>query len=174
MSMVVGGPHSPRYFRAGGVRVTDLLLIAGPGGLLAFTADELRVASLRAREVWDGSSHLSAQTAPDVRAPVAPEALLDDRGMERLTGVAASWWAAAARRDAVPHHRIGRWVRFRPSEAIPAATRLHPRGVVGHAESRTAAPVSRGRKKGPCYRPLRSRRTGQAGGANTEGSGEQS
>jgi hypothetical protein len=119
--------------------VADLLLFPGPdGGLLALTAEELRVASLRAREVWGSHSDLAGQPSADGRAPAGPEPFLDDRGVEALTGVAASWWAAAARRGSVPHHRFGRWVRFRLSEIIGSAPRHRRSRAAGYADRPSA------------------------------------
>jgi hypothetical protein len=134
-------PHAP-------LDITDrsLVLVSGPTGLLALTADELRVAAVRAREVVGSYLDPSGPSVPNGRAPVGSEPLLDDRGLEAATGVAASWWSAAARRGAVPHYRIGRWVRFRLSEVVDVP-RHHQCRQVGHASSRIAAASRRPSKR---------------------------
>jgi hypothetical protein len=58
----------------------------------------------------------SATTAPAATADL----VLDVDGMEARTGIPASWWAEAARKDIVPHIRAGKYVRFRLSEALDA------------------------------------------------------
>ena len=44
------------------------------------------------------------------------EPLLTSEQLESRTGVPASWYEQAVREERVPHHRIGRYVRFRLSE----------------------------------------------------------
>lgn len=135
----------------------EVLVFSGPDGvLLALGPDELRVARLRAQEAWGSTVGPSAPVAANGVAPAAPEALLDDRAMEAATGVAASWWANAARRDEVPHYRIGRWVRFRLSEVVGQGPRKGRR-VIGHAHQASAAPPPKRRKKAPAT-PLLQRR----------------
>lgn len=44
--------------------------------------------------------------------------LLDAREASRMLGVPHTWLLAQARADAVPHHRLGHYVRFDPDELI--------------------------------------------------------
>jgi hypothetical protein len=71
--------------------------------------------------------------------PPSPAALLVDADAAgKLLGVPASWLLAEARHDRVPHHRLGRYVRFAPDE------------LEAWARSRARGPQARG------SRPLRS------------------
>ena len=62
--------------------------------------------------------------------------ILDADGMEKRTGIPASWWLENARRGTIPHLRAGKYVRFaltdaitflkisdRPTVTLPAANR---------------------------------------------------
>jgi excisionase family DNA binding protein len=42
--------------------------------------------------------------------------LLDARAAAELLGVPATWLLAQARRDAVPHVRLGKYVRFQAAD----------------------------------------------------------
>jgi Helix-turn-helix domain len=42
--------------------------------------------------------------------------LLDAKAAGELLGVPATWLLAQARRDAVPHVRLGKYVRFDPTD----------------------------------------------------------
>jgi excisionase family DNA binding protein len=53
--------------------------------------------------------------------------LLDATGAAELLGVPKSWVLDQARRDAIPHVRLGRYVRFDPEELM-AWTRARTRG----------------------------------------------
>jgi excisionase family DNA binding protein len=46
----------------------------------------------------------------------APHELLDVNGAAELLNVPASWVAAEARADRIPHVRLGRYVRYEPDE----------------------------------------------------------
>ncbi len=47
------------------------------------------------------------------------EALEDAHRMEELSGgVPATWWLEMARRGKVRHRKLGKYVRFKPSEAL--------------------------------------------------------
>lgn len=84
------------------------------------------------------------------------EPLLDARGIESLTGVAASWWLAAARRNAIPHYKIGRYIRFRLSEIIAFAPVRGRRRKIGHAHCASATrPPSRGKRRAATKLPQR-------------------
>jgi excisionase family DNA binding protein len=57
------------------------------------------------------------------------EPLLDADAAAELLAVPASWLLAQARRDAIPHVRLGRYVRFDPVE-LQAWARSRMRGPV--------------------------------------------
>ena len=42
--------------------------------------------------------------------------LIDARAAGQLLAVPATWLLAEARADRVPHHRLGKYVRFRPDD----------------------------------------------------------
>lgn len=137
--------------------MTDQVLILFPdgghgGGWLALTPESLTEARALAAKVLPALQPPSPPTAPDGGAPVNSEPLLDAAGMAAKTGVPESWWESAARGDdPVPHHRFGRWVRFRYSEAIKCKRvrnrRTSSLDETRHADSLCAAPISRRRKK---------------------------
>jgi excisionase family DNA binding protein len=54
-------------------------------------------------------------------------ALIDSKAAGRLLAVPPSWIEEQARRDAIPHVRLGRYVRFDPSE-LDAWWRARARG----------------------------------------------
>jgi excisionase family DNA binding protein len=47
---------------------------------------------------------------------MTPAPLLDATGVADLLGVPKTWVLAEARADRIPHIRLGRYVRFEPSE----------------------------------------------------------
>jgi excisionase family DNA binding protein len=63
------------------------------------------------------------------RWPAGAARLVDAEAAAELLGVPASWLLAQARRDAVPHVRLGRYVRFDP-DALEAWWRSRMRGPV--------------------------------------------
>jgi hypothetical protein len=56
-----------------------------------------------------------------IPASQVEDEILDAAGMERRTGVPASWWAESARQNTIPHLRYGKYVRFRLREVLEAA-----------------------------------------------------
>jgi excisionase family DNA binding protein len=58
-----------------------------------------------------------------------PGALIDAEAVGELLGVPASWVLAQARRERIPHVRLGRYVRFDPGE-LEAWWRGRMRGPV--------------------------------------------
>ena len=146
---------------AGEGRMAEVLVLLTHGSLsLALTEQELSQAVLRAR-----SLPVAREAAGDVSGPEpVAEPLLDAEGVEAATGVAASWWAGAARRGEVPHYRIGRWIRFRLSELLDAAPRHGRARIVGPADRESAAPPRKGRKKATATAQLQARRSTETGG----------
>jgi hypothetical protein len=107
--------------------MSELVLLPLGPELLAFTCEELETARKRART-------LLPPAAPNA-AVTAPEALLDADAMQSVTGVPATWWLEAARRDEVPALRFGKYVRFRLSDVLAAS----PDRLRGHHTRRTGA-----------------------------------
>ena len=60
--------------------------------------------------------------------PVTPPSLIDAQAAAALLNVPASWILAQARKDAIPHIRLGRYVRFDPSELLAWARDGQRRG----------------------------------------------
>jgi len=58
---------------------------------------------------------LAAELAPLIAVPVSPP-LVDARRAAELLDVPPSWLLAQARAGLVPHHRLGRYVRFSPAD----------------------------------------------------------
>lgn len=61
----------------------------------------------------------SMLTNANVQAP-ATDRVLDAPGMERETGIPATWFLEQARRGKIRHLRAGKYVRFRLSETLDA------------------------------------------------------
>jgi hypothetical protein len=80
-----------------------ILVIPFGDGLLALTREQYEEARWRGREL--------SQPQPTT-SPAKQTEILDAAGMERHTGIPASWWAEQARRNKVPHIRAGKYVRF--------------------------------------------------------------
>ncbi len=88
----------------------DVLIPFGDG-LLALTREQFEEARRRGRELRQ----------PQANTPPAEKAeILDAAGMEGRTRIPASWWLEQARRNAIPHLRAGKYVRFRLSETLEA------------------------------------------------------
>ncbi len=86
-----------------------MILLEFGGQVLAFDEQVFEAARLRGLELM-----------ADRRSQVEDE-ILDAAGMERRTGVPATWWAESARRGAVPSLQLGKYVRFSLREALEAA-----------------------------------------------------
>jgi hypothetical protein len=97
---------------------------------LALTPVELAQARDRVREIlgpgW-GADRAAAATAQ------SPEKLHTAETMEGLTGVKAAWFLEAARAGAVPHYKVGRYVRFNFAEVCDC-TRFRERAAQRAAE----------------------------------------
>lgn len=88
------------------------VLIPFGGEYLALTLEQFREAQDRARAlVPTGTTPADTHQADQV---------LDAEGMEKVTGIPASWFMEQARRGTVPHLRAGKYVRFRLNETLLA------------------------------------------------------
>jgi hypothetical protein len=96
---------------------TELILVpVASGEFLALAPEEFSRARRKAAEVL-GDGYPGGERASK-GGPAVPETLLDAAAMGALTNMPASWFAAAATRQEIPHYRFGRWVRFRASEVL--------------------------------------------------------
>lgn len=84
---------------------------------LAFTSHRYRRGNIQACGI-----------APDSIAP-SFNRLIDARAASKLLGVPHTWLLARARAGAIPHHRLGHYVRFDPQDlsAWLAENRIEPR-----------------------------------------------
>lgn len=64
-------------------------------------------------------------------APLTFNGLIDARAASKLLGVPHTWLLAQARAGAVPHHRLGHYVRFDPQDltAWLAENRIEARSL---------------------------------------------
>lgn len=108
------------------------ILIAFGSEYLALTSEQFETARQRGREIMPTSV---------MREPLIQEdAILDAEGIEKRTGVPASWWLEQARQGAIPHIRAGKYVRFRLNEALDAlASGARPKDKLSFAVPRRAA-----------------------------------
>lgn len=97
--------------------MSDVLIPFG-GEYLALSSEQLAEALKRGREIMP--------PATTTAAAIAPAEILDAEGAEARTGIPASWWLEQARRDAIPHIRAGKYVRFELSEALEALRSHRP------------------------------------------------
>ena len=84
------------------------------GAVLALDDAEFEAALQRGREL--------AFSPPSEQANGTMQ-IVDAAGAEAATGVPASWFLEAARRDDIPHLRLGKYVRFDLAEVCAAAKR---------------------------------------------------
>lgn len=107
-----------------------IIPLVGSGELLALTPMELAQARDRARAVlgpgWGADRGATATTQ-------SPEKLHTAEAMEGLTSVPSTWFLEAARRGDIPHHRLGRYVRFDLAE-VRDCTRYRGRAAQGAGE----------------------------------------
>ena len=102
---------------------TLVLLPFGPGEFLALEPAELAQARDRAREIL-GEEWAGDRAAADTTQ--SPGSLHTAEEMEERTKVPASWFLEQARRGELPHHRLGKYVRFRFDEVL-ACSRFRER-----------------------------------------------
>lgn len=99
----------------------NLVLIPLPGGQwAAFEPEELAEAIERARSVLPLEAGLGSTGIAAPAAPELGERWLSSKEMADLTGVPDTWWEAAARSGRVPARYLGKYLRFKPSEAHAA------------------------------------------------------
>lgn len=98
----------------------NLVLVPLGNRLLGLTCEEFRTALERGR-VLDGTTATPSGAHGD-----DPENLCTAEEMEERTKVGASWFLEQARLGRVPHHRLGKYVRFRFDEVL-ACSRFRER-----------------------------------------------
>jgi hypothetical protein len=59
---------------------------------------------------------LASETRDDVAAETMTPRLLDAKAAGELLGVPPTWLLAQARKDGIPHLRLGKYVRFDPDD----------------------------------------------------------
>jgi excisionase family DNA binding protein len=110
---------------------------------LALTAEELATA----RDRYDALA--PAPCAAPARAPVA-ERWLTSRELGELVGVGDTTLEAMAARGEIPHVRVGKALRFLPSEVLQA---LRERHTDHRTAARTQVHVSNGQKTRTTNKP---------------------
>jgi hypothetical protein len=95
--------------------MTELVLVPLGNRLLGLTREEFRAALERGGEL-DGTTATPSEANGD-----APERLRTAEEMEERTKVPASWFLEQARLGRVPHHKLGKYVRFRFDEVLVCA-----------------------------------------------------
>lgn len=90
----------------------SLVLVPFGDRFLGLTSEEFKAALERGR-VLDGSTATPYGANAD-----APEYLCTAEEMEERTKVGASWFLEQARRGVLPHHKLGKYVRFRFDEVL--------------------------------------------------------
>jgi hypothetical protein len=104
---------------------------------LALSREHYEEALRRGRELMPPAAPL-----PET---VEREEILDAAGMEERTGIPATWWLEQARRDAIPHIRAGKYVRFQLTAVLQAL-----RSRDGHADSPSANVKKLRSRSGTC------------------------
>jgi hypothetical protein len=115
-------------------------LIPFAGEFLALSPEQIEQALQRGRE-------LMPRAAPSPAAD-GRDQVLDAEGMEKATGIPATWFLEQARRGALPHLRAGKYVRFRLNEvleALRADESTRTRGPMLNGKRPTAQVVARRR-----------------------------
>lgn len=92
--------------------MTDLVLVPFGDRFLGLTCEKFKAALERGR-VLDGTT-----ASPSAATGDAPEYLCTAEEMEQRTKVGASWFLEQVRLGRVPHHRLGKYVRFRFDEVL--------------------------------------------------------
>ena len=97
--------------------MTESLVLVpfGPGEFLALTPGELSQARDRAREILGAGAQAESSATATTQSP---ERLLTAEQMSEVTGVPAPWFLEQARCGKVPHHKLGKYVRFRFDEVL--------------------------------------------------------
>ncbi len=85
--------------------MTDVVLVLFGDRFLGLTHSEFQMALERGSVLSGNTPHSGADGD-------APKRLLTAEEMEGLTGVPGTWFLGQARRGELPHHRLGKYVRF--------------------------------------------------------------
>jgi hypothetical protein len=101
--------------------MTDLVLVPFGDRFLGLTCEELNAALERGRELVEGATATPSGANGD-----ASEYLCTAEEMEKRTKVKAAWYLEGARQGLIPHHRFGKYVRFRFDEVL-ACSRFRER-----------------------------------------------
>lgn len=114
--------------------MADRVLIPLPGiGTLALSAD-VYLEALRA------GAELSAGAVPSPTA--AAEPLLDADQAAAQLSVTPRWLEDSARAGIIPHHKLGRFLRFRVSE-IATHSRVEGAPMPGSTDGTSVTPIRR-------------------------------
>lgn len=109
------------------------VLIPFHTGWLALSLDEFTAALERGRSLAPAPAKPQVATADSDR-------ILDADGMEKATGIPATWFLEQARRGEIPHLRAGKYRRFVVREVLDAIATRRPIAVAsGLAPARETA-----------------------------------
>jgi len=115
--------------------MSDRMLIPIAGlGVLAMSREAFAAA------LAEGAT-LTVAAAPSVAAS-APEPLLDADQAAAQMNVTARWLEDSARAGIIPHHKLGRFIRFRVSE-VAAHCRVEGAPMPGSTDSQSVTPIRR-------------------------------
>lgn len=89
--------------------MNDVLIPFG-SEYLALSREQFEEARQRGQEIMPQAGRQDVATQHDE--------ILDADGMEKRTGIPATWWLENARRGSIPHLRAGKYVRFVLTDAI--------------------------------------------------------
>jgi len=96
-----------------------LVLVPFGENMLAFTLDQFTEALERGRS-------LAPSPQPQVATAAESDLIVDADGMQKMTGVPASWFLEQARRGGIPHLRAGKYRRFVVREVLEAIATRRP------------------------------------------------
>jgi hypothetical protein len=99
----------------------SLVIVAFGDRFLGFTGEEFKAGLERGRELVGTTA-----TPPGANGD-ASEYLCTAEEMEERTKVKAAWYLEEARLRRVPHHRLGKYVRFKFDEIL-VCSRVRERG----------------------------------------------
>jgi hypothetical protein len=98
-----------------------LVPVRAPVGWIALTQSELCAAQARAVEML--GTGLGSNRSPGERVAPCSRQLLTPNGAARALSVDASWLLRRAREGAIPHVRLGRYVRFDVAAIVGLCTK---------------------------------------------------
>jgi hypothetical protein len=115
--------------------MVDRILIPLPGvGMLAMSREAYA-------EALAAGAQLAGGSAPSP-AGAAPEPLLDADQAAAQLNVTARWFEDSARAGIVPHHKLGRFIRFRVSE-LADHSRVEGAPMLASTDSLSVTPIRR-------------------------------